>query len=528
MTAVVSQPGRRLLGRVVAVGAATTALATVLASPAAAAPGVDPATVDRNADPGASISVNKTVHTPAIPPNPDVVLLVDTTGSMSGAIANVRTNLQQVINEVRAAQPSAEFAVASYRDEGDGAELFRVRQDLTGDATALQTAVNGLVAGGGGDTPEAWVNALYQVSKGAISYRSGSSRIVVLVGDAPSHDPSAGHTLTDAVAALQADGARTIAVDVTGGGGGLNATGQAQTVVTATGGQLVGSAPDTVTAAILSGLHDLDVTVTPKVSCDPGLSATFDAPSKTQRSGTDVNFTETINVAGDAKQGATLHCTVEFLLNGLSGGPAFVEQINVRVNDVTPPTVTVDDQTVEATSPAGAVVNYPATAVDNVDGPLTPSCTPPSGNTFPLGETTVTCTAKDAAGNTGSDTAVMRVVDTTPPTAACTPTNNPSGKNTPGSNNPDGFYQISATDLVDTAVDIFIRDTADSSVNFGPFPSGTKIKLVQAPGAQPSVKDGAGDINYKVTLRGDALIVGIDNFKNASTPAKCLVAPPPK
>jgi hypothetical protein len=519
---------RRLLGRLLALSAGTTALATALATPALAAPGVNPTTVDRNANPGASFTVPKVVNTPPIPPNPDVVLLVDTTGSMGGVIDNVQTNLQQVITDVRTAQPSAQFAVASYRDVGDGGELFRVRQNLTADASALQVAVNGLAAGGGDDVPEAWVNALFQVSDGAISYRPGSSRIVVLVGDAPSHDPSASHSLAQAVAALQADNARVVAVNVAGGGGGLNSTGQAQSVVAATGGQLVDSAPGTVTAAILSGLRDLDVTVTPKATCDNGLSVSFDAASKTAQSGANIDFTETVTVAGGATQGATLNCTVDFLLNGVSGGPAFVEQIHVRVNDVTPPTVVVDDTTAEATSPAGAVITYPASAVDNVDGPLTPTCVPPSGGTFPLGATTVTCTAKDAAGNAGSDTAVMRVVDTTPPVAGCTETNNPSGGNTPGSKNPDGFYQISATDIVDTAVDVFIRDTADPSVNFGPFPSGTKIKLVQAPGAKPNVKDGAGDIRYKVTLRGDARIVGIDNFNNASAPATCLVAPPPK
>ncbi|MET7967323.1 vWA domain-containing protein [Micromonospora sp. NPDC005305] len=159
-------------GRRTAVGvaAAVTAVVTAVATPAWAAPGVDPATVDRSADPGATIGISKVVSTPPIPPNPDVVLLVDTTGSMGAAIANVRTNLQQVINNVRGAQPSAQFAVASYRDEGDGAELFRVRQDLTGDATALQNAVDGLAAGGGGDVPEAWVNGLFQVSDGGIAY----------------------------------------------------------------------------------------------------------------------------------------------------------------------------------------------------------------------------------------------------------------------------------------------------------------------------------------------------------------------
>ena len=198
----------------------------------------------------------------------------------------------------------------------------------------------------------------------------------------------------------------------------------------------------------------------------------------------------------------------------------------MHVNDVTPPVVTVDDQTVEATSPAGAVINYPATALDNVDGPLTPTCVPPPGSTFPLGSTGVTCTATDTAGNVGSDTATMRVVDTTPPVPACTPTNNPGG-HTPPSGNPDGFYQISATDIVDPAAEVFIRDSGDPSVNFGPFPSGTKIKLVQAPGATPTIKPGSGDIDFIVTLRGDALIVGVDDSSNVSAPVTCLVPPPP-
>lgn len=430
--------------------AAGGALVMVLAVPAWAAPGVDPAVVERAADPGATISVGKVVSTPPIPPKPDVVLVVDTTGSMGPAIADVRANLQQVIDNVRGAQPAAEFAVASYRDEGDGPELFRVRQDLTGDAAAVQDAVDGLDADGGGDTPEAWINALFQVSDGGITYRADSSRIVVLVGDAPSHDPSSGHTLAEATAALRADTARVLAVDVSGGGGGLDADGQATIVADATGGQVVGSSPDTVTEAILSGLRDLDVTVTPTVAaCDPGLSVSFDAPSKTRQSGTDVPFDETVAVADDAAEGTTLHCTVEFLLNGVSGGSAFVERISVAVNDVTAPAV------------------------------------------------------------------------------GCVPTSNPSGGNTPGSDNPDGFYELTATDVVDSAVEVFIGDTGDPSVGFGPFPAGTRIKLVQAPGARPRISDGAGDIDYRVTVRGDAVITGVDDSGNAST-VTCLVAPPPK
>jgi hypothetical protein len=74
-----------------------------------------------------------------------------------------------------------------------------------------------------------------------------------------------------------------------------------------------------------------------------------------------------------------------------------------RPPDTTNPVVTVPANiTTPATGPSGAVVTYTATANDDRDGPLTPTCTPASGSTFPVGTTTVTCTATDAAGNTGT------------------------------------------------------------------------------------------------------------------------------
>jgi Tol biopolymer transport system component len=71
--------------------------------------------------------------------------------------------------------------------------------------------------------------------------------------------------------------------------------------------------------------------------------------------------------------------------------------------DTTPPVLTVPaDQTVAATGPAGAVVSYVASATDNTPNP-TVVCVPPSGSTFPIGSTTVACTATDASGNTSND-----------------------------------------------------------------------------------------------------------------------------
>jgi hypothetical protein len=45
------------------------------------------------------------------------------------------------------------------------------------------------------------------------------------------------------------------------------------------------------------------------------------------------------------------------------------------------------------------VVNYQVTAVDDCDPAPVVTCVPPSGSSFPRGETMVTCTAKDSLGN---------------------------------------------------------------------------------------------------------------------------------
>ena len=68
--------------------------------------------------------------------------------------------------------------------------------------------------------------------------------------------------------------------------------------------------------------------------------------------------------------------------------------------DTEAPVVTVpSDINTAATSPSGAQVTYTATATDNDDPNPSLDCQPPSGSTFPVGTTTVTCTATDTSGN---------------------------------------------------------------------------------------------------------------------------------
>jgi len=72
--------------------------------------------------------------------------------------------------------------------------------------------------------------------------------------------------------------------------------------------------------------------------------------------------------------------------------------------------VTVPDPIVrDESTPAPLVVTYTATAADAVDGSVSVACAPASGSTFPIGSTTVACTAADAAGNVASASFVVTV-----------------------------------------------------------------------------------------------------------------------
>jgi hypothetical protein len=72
----------------------------------------------------------------------------------------------------------------------------------------------------------------------------------------------------------------------------------------------------------------------------------------------------------------------------------------VNVVDTSAPVLSVPAQvSADATSPAGAVVAFSAVATDAAGNAVTVSCAPPSGAVFPIGNTTVQCTATDSRGN---------------------------------------------------------------------------------------------------------------------------------
>jgi len=130
-----------------------------------------------------------------------------------------------------------------------------------------------------------------------------------------------------------------------------------------------------------------------------GATATFATPSATDN--LDAVVTVTCSPASGsifavASTGVTCSAT------DLAGNTA-TTSFSVTVEDTTAPVVTVPANiTAQATSAAGAVVSFTASASDLVTASPAVTCAPSSGATFPVGVTTVTCTAADLAGNSAS------------------------------------------------------------------------------------------------------------------------------
>jgi len=163
--------------------------------------------------------------------------------------------------------------------------------------------------------------------------------------------------------------------------------------------------PDTITSAASGGIAvtytlptAIDLVSGPRpVTCAPASGSTFP-----------IGVTTVACAASDA-----------------SGNEASSEFTVTVIEDETPPSLsgTPEDITMVATGPDGAYVSYMSpTATDAVDGGVSVGCSPVTASLFPIGTTTVTCTASDGVGNEASEEFTVTVTaDETPPSFSDVP-----------------------------------------------------------------------------------------------------------
>jgi hypothetical protein len=173
---------------------------------------------------------------------------------------------------------------------------------------------------------------------------------------------------------------------------------------------------------------------------DPTPSCTRGTPPATVNSG-----------ATFALGTTTVNCSVTD-----SGGLSASGSFTVTVQDTTGPNFTnvPNNITQEATGPNGAAVTFTKpTATDLVDGSRTVTCDAASGDTFPLGTTTVHCSASDTRNNSSSASFDVTVRDTTAPAISGMPSNmSLTAASTAGAQAT--WTAPTATDLVDGNVSV--------------------------------------------------------------------------
>jgi hypothetical protein len=144
----------------------------------------------------------------------DLIFCIDVTGSMDDDIDSVKAAAANIVGTIAEKHDDYRVAIIAYRDWDDSAgyAMFEDYSFSTDTATIISN-INSLSVGGGDDTPEAVFEALMRAidSTSVGSWRPNVNKQVILMGDAPPHDPSR-EGLTPAIVAQAADDADPVVI----------------------------------------------------------------------------------------------------------------------------------------------------------------------------------------------------------------------------------------------------------------------------------------------------------------------------
>ncbi len=135
----------------------------------------------------------------------DVVFVIDKTGSMSDDIEKVKKHVGLLIHCLSKFN-KVKTAVVLYGDLNSDGDNWLTFDSLNSNHRKSLERLKNITVTGGGDWPESANDAVAQVIK-KMNWTSGSSRMVLLIGDAPSLEPPLSKYATkDIIAMCKSDG----------------------------------------------------------------------------------------------------------------------------------------------------------------------------------------------------------------------------------------------------------------------------------------------------------------------------------
>ena len=147
--------------------------------------------------------------------NLDLVLCLDLTKSMVVDLQALKNDLLPGLAETVAGLKNFRLGLVQYKDYGE--PFLTQPLALSTDPSKWIQAVGASVAAGGGDIPEAVVEAM-DTASGLFDKKGSSDRLIVVFGDAPQHDSPRGKVKeSDVLARLATEGIRvqTVLLPVT-------------------------------------------------------------------------------------------------------------------------------------------------------------------------------------------------------------------------------------------------------------------------------------------------------------------------
>lgn len=111
-----------------------------------------------------------------------LALVVDTTGSMSSHISQVRNRLDEIFDRLNASADSYRVALVTYNDAPpQGLYDARVDQAFTEDIEDVREALNSLRVSGGGDWEETVFSGIYKALV-ELEWRPGVVKVMLVIG----------------------------------------------------------------------------------------------------------------------------------------------------------------------------------------------------------------------------------------------------------------------------------------------------------------------------------------------------------